>query len=140
MHNFYIVELREWRDGTLFPHARNREGFDKQFLRTHGLRIEEKKADAVLMRHINGGELRIRQWVFENFDAAQLYFDKVQASDALKDGDFAIEVILLQVEARSLSNARVLPPERYANRSAVFLRQYRPHLSATEYRVTEAKA
>ena len=129
---YYLVELRMWDDGTAFPYVRNRLGFTKKYLKTEKFKIIKKNREAA---QIQCGRfvITIKQFVFKEIAAAQLHFEnlkKLKETDARE----AFEISLLQVEATSVDNARVLPPNSYIDKNTVWLETFKPHLSGQEYR------
>ena len=129
---YYLVELRMWNDGTAFPYVRNREGFTKKYLTTEKFKIILKNREAA---QIQCGRfvITIKQFVFKEIAAARLHFENLKK---LKDTDMqeAYEVSLLQVEATSVNNARILPPNSYVDKNTVWLETFKPHVSSQEYR------
>jgi len=68
-----------------------------------------------------------------------LHFENLKK---LKDIDMreAFEISLLQVEATSVNNARVLPPNSYVDKNTVWLKTFKPHLTSEEYRQQQSVA
>ncbi len=129
---YYLVELRMWNDGTAFPYIRNRVGYTKEYLNTEKFKIISKTNEVA---EIQCGRfvITIKQFVFKELTAARLHFENLKK---LKDTDMqkAYEVSLMQVEATSVNNARILPPNSYVDKNTVWLETFEPHLSRQEYR------
>jgi hypothetical protein len=129
---YYLVELRMWNDGTAFPYIRNRVGYTKDYLNTEKFKIISKTNEVA---EIQCGRfvITIKQFVFKELTAARLHFENLKK---LKDTDMqeAYEVSLMQVEATSVNNARILPPNSYVDKNTVWLETFEPHLSRQEYR------
>lgn len=125
---FYLVEVRTWNDGTLFQTCRNREGFTKQFMATKRLRVVRKTKDEISFDS-GHGLIGIRQFVFKEFEAAQTQFETLKKRVVQADFEPAAEVSLIQVEARSADSARVMPPQTYASKSAIWLDVCQPAIS-----------
>jgi hypothetical protein len=121
-----------WDDGTAFPYVRNREGYTKKYLTTEKFILTKKNREAV---QIQCGRfvITIKQFVFKEIATAKLHFENLKK---LKDTDMqeAYEVSLLQVEATSVDNARVLPPNSYIDKNTIWLETFKPHLSEQEQR------
>jgi hypothetical protein len=121
-----------WNDGTAFPYIRNRVGYTKEYLNTEKFKIISKTNEVA---EIQCGRfvITIKQFVFKELTAARLHFENLKK---LKDTDMqkAYEVSLMQVEATSVNNARILPPNSYVDKNTVWLETFEPHLSRQEYR------
>lgn len=129
---YYLVELRMWNDGTAFPYVRNREGYTKEYLATEKFKLIKKNSEATQMQ-CGRFVITIKQFVFKEIAAARLHFENLKK---LKDTEMreAYEVSLLQVEATSVNNARVLPPNSYIDKNTIWLETFKPHLSRQESR------
>ena len=121
-----------WNDGTAFPYVRNRIGYTKDYLAEEKFKIISKTKETSQIQ-CGSFVITIRQYVFKEISAAMLHFENLKnIEDAgMKE---AYELSLLQVEATSVSNARVLPPNSYAEKNSIWLETYKPHLSRQEYR------
>ena len=66
--------------------------------------------------------ITVKQFVFKEIATAKIHFENLKK---LKDTDMqeAYEVSLLQVEATSVDNARVLPPTSYIDKNTIYLAQ-----------------
>jgi len=129
---YYLVELRMWSDGTAFPYVRNREGYTKEYIATEKFKIIKKNREATQMQ-CGRFVITIKQFVFKEIATARLHFENLKK---LKDTEMreAYEVSLLQVEATSVNNARVLPPNSYIDKNTIWLETFKPHLSGQESR------
>ena len=131
---FYIVEKRTWDDGTAFPYVRNRIGFTKDYIQKNKFKISLKEDDAVELE-CGRFKLKIQQSIFKDLEAAKIHFQNLKKFGTSEiEIREAMESSLLQVEATSVNNARILPPNSYAEKNAIWLEIYTPNLSSTEYR------
>jgi len=139
VRTFYLVEIRSWKDGTLYPYVRNRQGYTSDFLKKNNIKIEYRTGEAVDLVFGNGCLLTVRQSAFDNLDAAKMHFSNMKKLLVDPRHMHAGEVSLLQVEASSLRSAYTLPPAFYWDRKAVWLEVFMPHLSNSEYRAQQAR-
>ena len=135
---YYLVELRMWNDGTAFPYIRNRVGYTKSYLTTEKFKIISKNREVAKIQ-CGSFIITIQQFVFKEISVAMLHFENLKK---LKDTDTqeSYELSLLQVEATSVNNARVLPPNSYIDKNTVWLKTFKPHLSSEEYRQQQSVA
>lgn len=131
---FYIVEIRSWNDGTAFPYVRNRIGFTKDYIQKNKFKITKKQSDAVELE-CGRFTLKIKQSIFKDIEAAKSHFINLKKFNFSEiETREAMEFSLMQVEATTVNNARVLPPNSYAEKNTIWLEIYTPHLSSEEYR------
>jgi hypothetical protein len=129
--DWYVVEWRFCSDeklcSTAFP-APATAGFDKGTCVAHGLGLSAhyRKSDQAyaFLKHVNGGEIRIHQYVFENLDAARMRFDELRGPF----GDDFQKLYLWRIVARSRRKAVTLPPEKYSDKGGETLLQYPKYL------------
>lgn len=122
---FYLIEIRAWRDGTMTRHARNYSCYDQEYLRRGSLKIFRKTQGNVVLHHSNGGIIKLVQIPFDSYDVAKSYLESKKS--LAKSGDYAIELNLWQVVARTHSDAYITPPNSYESRQAISLERYQPH-------------
>jgi hypothetical protein len=127
---YYLVELRIWNDGTAFPYVRNRIGYTKSYLAEEKFKIVSKNKDAAQIQ-CGSFFITIKQYVFKEIAAATLHFENLKKIEDVGTQE-AYELSLLQVEATSVSDARVLPPNSYVDKNTVWLEIFQPHLSRQE--------
>lgn len=129
---YYLIELRMWSDGTAFPYIRNRSGFTENYLSQEKIKIISKN-NAVAELKCGRFVITIKQFVFKEMSAVRMHFENLKK---LIDTDMseAYEVSILQVEATSVDDARILPPNSYASKNAIWLETFMPNLSSREYR------
>jgi hypothetical protein len=121
-----------WNDGTAFPYIRNRSGFTENYLSQEKIKIISKNNEIAELK-CGRFVITIKQFVFEEMSAVRIHFDNLKK---LIDADMsgAYEVSILQVEATSVDDARILPPNSYASKNAIWLETFMPSLSSLEYR------
>lgn len=135
---YYVVEIRTWNDGTAFPYVRNRTGFTKDYIQTNKFKVTKEQSDAVELE-CGRFTLKIQQSVFKDLEAAKIHFTNLKKINVSEiETREAMEASLMQVEATSVNNARVLPPSPYAERDTIWLEIYTPHLSNEEYRTQKS--
>ena len=129
---YYLVELRMWNDGTALPYIRNRSGFTENYLSQEKIKIISKNNEVAELQ-CGRFVITIKQFVFEEMSAVRIHFENLKK---LIDTDMseAYEVSILQVEATSVDDARILPPNSYASKNAIWLETFMPNLSSLEYR------
>lgn len=129
---YYLIELRMWNDGTAFPHIRNRSGFTDNYLSQEKIKITSKTNEVAELK-CGKFVITIKQFVFNEMSAVRIHFENLKK---LNDTDMseAYEVSILQVEATSVEDARILPPDSYTSKNAIWLETFMPNLSSLEYR------
>lgn len=124
-HEYFMVELRSWKDGTMTNHARNYSGYDKRYFKNTTLRLVKKDPKGFTLHHSNGGIIRVNQTIFTSLDAARVYFETLKPLS--ETSDTAIQIDLWRVVGRTRKSARIYPPASYSSREAVSLARYQPH-------------
>jgi hypothetical protein len=131
---FYVVEIRTWNDGTAFPYVRNRIGFTKDYIEKNKFKITKEQSDSAELE-CGRFTLKIQQSIFKDLEAAKSHFASLKKFNSSEiETREAMEASLMQVEATSVNNARVLPPNSYAEKNTIWLEIYTPDLSNEEYR------
>lgn len=117
--DWYIVEWRSCsnRELALDFLGKGRFTFDRSRIKLNSLTIHQNGKQWTILRYKDGNEISVSQDVFENLDAARLYFERLkQLHSQMQDRPFH-KFYLLKVIAFSRGKALNVPPERYRSDS-----------------------
>ena len=122
--DWYVVEERSWSDeaitnvvyGTAYP------AIDKLKMEVHGLTLTQRSSTSATLTHQSGATCFINQTVFEDVNAARLYFRK-QVGLRHYATTFG-KLYLWRIVAKSRRRALVLPPLQYRDHGGEMLLDY----------------
>lgn len=122
--DWYVVEWRTWTNDGISNDAYSvpEFGFDKLYMEVHSLTLESQRAFSATMVSKNGGQINIQQTVFEDLNAARIYFKR--SVSYFPSSPTYGKLYLWRTVAQTREKAVVLPPHRYYTRSAELLLQH----------------
>lgn len=127
--DWYVFEWRNWTTEAMTNHVYQAPnfGFDDLMLRAHQLKVTQRFRTSATMTHESGATCSISQTVFEDVNAARLFFRKQAGLVHL--GTTFCKIYLWRTVATSRRKAVVLPPTDYGDREGELLLDY-PRLYA----------
>jgi hypothetical protein len=128
--DWYLVEWRDCSVEQLCTNAFSAPenfGFGSSLLQAHNLSVVKSVPTGALLRHANGGEIGITQYVFEDLDAARLQFENLKrllpAARQVTSRPYQ-KLYLWRVVARSRNRALTIPPDQYNLKQGEVLLRY----------------